>query len=36
MSVVIVNKLNDDLLGLSSQFLGTFNSNGLSLDFNRA
>jgi len=36
MPVVIVNNLKDDVAGLRHQFLGTFDSTGLSLDFDRA
>jgi uncharacterized protein (DUF362 family) len=34
MPIVIVDNLNDDLAGLCNQFLGTFDSTGLSLEFN--
>ncbi len=36
MPIVIVNKLNDDAAGLCHQFLGTFESMGLSLDFDKS
>ena len=36
MPIVIVNNLNDDVAGLHHQFLGAFDSTGLSLDFNRS
>lgn len=36
MPIVIVNKLNDNVAGLCHQFLGTFDSMGLSLDFDRS
>ncbi|RJQ25929.1 DUF362 domain-containing protein [Candidatus Parcubacteria bacterium] len=36
MAIVIVNKLNNDVVGLRNQFLGAFDSMGLSLDFDRS
>ena len=36
MPIVIVQNLNDDAAGLQNQFLGAFDSIGLSSDFDRA